>query len=265
MLQALLPQSATPPRSQGRAALAFEGGRMTELYQQGCLKILLPRFGRDAVLVNTSGGLTGGDRLGVKISLGAHEALTVTTQAAERIYRAASDRAELHHSLHLAEGARLDWLPQETILFDASALARRLDVQVAQNAHFLGLESYVFGRAAYGEELDRLYLRDNWRITRGGRLLHAEALRLDHMPKTGATFAACRAAATVVLAAPEAELKQDAARACLPAALFAGVSVPCPGLLVARLMAASSQELRQALIPLLTLLRGAPMPRVWQY
>lgn len=253
------------PRSLGSAALGYTDGRLSELYQKGCLKFLLPRFGRDAVLVNTSGGLTGGDRLRVEVNLGAGESLTVTTQAAERICRAASDVAKLDQRLRLEAGARLDWLPQETILFNGAALERRLTVDMAEDARFLGLETYVFGRAAHGEVLDQIHLRDRWRITREGRLIHAEAMRIDGMPSTAATLGGLRAAASLVFVAPLAEDFLDAARAVLPEGIEAGVSTPSPGVLVSRFLAPSSQALRLALIPLLTLLRDGPVPRVWQF
>lgn len=257
--------SAALPRSFGRAEIARENGRLTRLYQQGCAKLLLPRHSpSEAVFVNTAGGITGGDRISLLARAGADEALTLTTQAAERIYRSSGATARVANDLTLGENARIDWLPQETILFDGASLERRLTVDMAASSRLLALESIVFGRAAHGEVITRLHLRDNWRIRRDGRLIHAEALRLDGMPATPATLSGIRASATLLLAAPDAEDLLDGARALLPAApVEAGLSA-LPGLLIGRFLAPSSQSLRGALIPLIRHLRGGPPPRVWQ-
>ncbi|MDO5620247.1 MAG: urease accessory protein UreD [Paracoccus sp. (in: a-proteobacteria)] len=250
------------PRSHGRAEIALDGARLTRLFQQGCAKILLPRGRDEAVFTNTAGGITGGDRIALAASLGAGDRLTMTTQAAERIYRSAGGVARVTNELTLAAGARLDWLPQETILFNGAALDRCLTVHMAGDAQLLALETLIFGRAAHGEVITRLHLRDNWRIHRGGRLIHAESLRLDGLPGTPATTAGIGAAATLVLAAPGVGDRLDAARAMLTGA--AGATAPLPDLLVVRLLAPSGQALRAMLIPLIHLLRGSRPPRVWQ-
>lgn len=251
------------PRSFGSARLSRDAGRLVALHQQGCMKILMPRGRLEAVIVNTAGGITGGDRLSVQVDAGAGEALTLTTQAAERAYRSAGGAGRVTNELTLGEGARIDWLPQETILFEGSALERSLTVNMAESATLLAVEALVFGRAAHGETLRNLHLRDHWRIHRGGRLAHAEALRLDAMPNSAATLAGIRASATLLLAAPGAEGGLDAARALIPEGTEAGISA-LPGLLVARFLAPSSQALRGALIPLIRHFRAGPVPRVWQ-
>ncbi len=251
------------PRSHGSAGLSCGGGRLGRFHQQGCLKLLMPRGRAEAVVVNTAGGITGGDRLALDIHAGEGEALTVTTQAAERVYRSAGGAGQVSNLLTLGPGSRIDWLPQESILFEGAALERRLTVDMAESAILLAVESLVFGRAAHGEVLRRLHLRDHWRIHRGGRLIHAEAVRMDAMPAGAATLAGIRASATLILAAPGAEDGLDAARAVLPAGAEAGVSA-LPGLLVARFLAPSSQALRAALIPLIRHFRAGPPPRVWQ-
>ncbi len=251
------------PRSFGLAQLSRANGRLTRLHQQGCMKILMPKGRAEAVIVNTAGGITGGDRLAAEIDAGAGEALTLTTQAAERAYRSAGGAGYIQNSLTLGDGARIDWLPQETILFEGAALERRLTVNMAEGATLLAVESIVFGRAAHGETLRNLHLRDHWRIHRGGRLIHAESLRLDAMPDSPATLAGIRASATLILAAPGAEDGLDTARALIPAGVEAGVTA-LPGLLVARFLAPSSQALRAALIPLIRHFRAGPVPRVWQ-
>ncbi len=251
------------PRSFGAVHLARAGGRLLRLHQQGCMKILLPRGRAEAVVVNTAGGITGGDRLAVRIEAGRDEALTVTTQAAERVYRSAGGTGQVDNELTLAQGARLDWLPQETILYEGSSLARRLSVRMAAGATLLALESLVFGRAAHGETLRHVSLRDQWRIWRDQRLIHAEAVRLDAMPASDATLAGIGASATLVVVAAAAEDACETARALVPEGAVAGVTA-LPGMLVARFLAPSSQALRAALIPMIRHFRAGPPPRVWQ-
>lgn len=254
---------AAVPRSHGLAQLSRGEGRLRRLHQQGCMRILMPRGRAEAVLVNTAGGIAGGDRLRTEIHAGRGERLTLTTQAAERVYRSTGAAGRVANLLTLEDGARIDWLPQETILFEGSSLERRLTVTMAESATLLAVESLVFGRAAHGEVLRCLRLRDHWRIHRGPRLIHAEAVRLDAMPAGQATLNGVRAAATLILAAPGAADELDAARALIPQGAEAGISA-LPGMLVARFLAPSSQALRAALIPLIGHFRAGPPPRVWQ-
>ncbi len=171
----------------------------------------------EAVLINTSGGVTGGDRLQWRLEAGAGAALVVTTQAAERVYRSTGGEARIETRLVAGPGATLEWLPQETILFDAGRLDRRLEVDLAADASVTLLESIVLGRAAMGEQVMSGALSDQWRIRRGGRLVHAEALRaegdLARAAAGAATLAGGRAFATLVHLAPGAEARLDAARA----------------------------------------------------
>ena len=266
-----------PPRlqrAQGRAEVAMTrtrgATRLRRLYQQGCAKALLPRVHGgmpEAVLINTSGGITGGDRLDYGIVLDAGAALTVTTQAAERIYRARDETGVLAVDLGVGPGARLDWLPQETILFEGGRLARRLGADLAEDAELTVLESVVLGRAAMGETLRDATLTDHWRLRRNGRLVHAEALRLG--PDIGAATASraalggARAFATLVHRAPGAHHRLDAARA-----LLEGIGVPAaasarPDLLILRFLAPDGAPLRAALFRFVMAFRGSPLPRVW--
>ena len=125
---------------------------LQDLRQVGCLKARFPRpivpDWLDVVTLNTGGGVAGGDRLDLTFSAAPGAQLVVAAQAAERFYRAASFDvpAAVRTHLQIAEGASLEWLPQETILFDRCALDRRLDIDVAANARFLGVETLVFGR-----------------------------------------------------------------------------------------------------------------------
>lgn len=151
--------------------------RLDRLWQEGAAKIRLPaRDGGplEAVLINTAGGLTGGDRLSWRVEAGARTSMTVTTQACEKLYRSSGGRAEASCSIRAAAGARIAWLPQETIVFDRSAFSRKLDVDLADDAQALIVEAAVFGRRAMGESVRLAEFRDRWRVRVGGRLAHAE-------------------------------------------------------------------------------------------
>ncbi|MEM9012371.1 MAG: urease accessory protein UreD [Pseudomonadota bacterium] len=263
---------AAVPRAEGAARLQVapdEVGRtrLRRLYQRGALKCLLPgRPARmEAVLLNTAGGLTGGDRLSVEVRAEAGAELTVTSQAAERLYRAPpGSEAAVDIRLTADAGATLIWLPQETIVFDRAALRRRIEVELAADARLLLVEGLVLGRLAMGERVAEATLRDHWRIRRAGRLVFAEALRLsgDIAAATAgpATFAGHLAAATLLYAAPDAEARLQPLRAALGPA--GGASLR-DGLLIARLLAPDGAALRHRLVRAVDAILPDALPRVW--
>jgi urease accessory protein len=156
--------------------------RRRQLHESGSLRVRFPSpeaDGLSAVFVNTAGGIAGGDRFDIEIAAGEASRLAVTTAAAEKIYRARGPAAQLNIALKAAAGARLAWLPQETILFDRARVWRRIDVDLAESASLLLCEIVVFGRAAMGERMRDGEFVDRWRVKRGGRLVFAETIRLD--------------------------------------------------------------------------------------
>src|SRR5436309_10512174 len=156
--------------------------RRHRLHESGSLRVRFPSpeaEGLSAVLVNTAGGVAGGDRFGIDIATGEGSRLMVTTAAAEKVYRTDGPAAELNIALKAAAGARLAWLPQETILFDRARVSRRIDIDLAENASLLFCEIVVFGRSAMGERMLHGEFVDRWRMRRGGRLVFAETVRLD--------------------------------------------------------------------------------------
>ncbi len=97
------------------------------------MRVLFPRPAATpvAMLLNTAGGVTGGDVFEVTARASEDARLTVTTQAAERAYRAMPGTvARIANRIEAASGSRIDWLPQETILYDGSALRRHLRVDL---------------------------------------------------------------------------------------------------------------------------------------
>jgi urease accessory protein len=173
-------------RARGKVAfdVRLEDGvtRRGQLHESGSLRVRFPSpeaDGLSAVFVNTAGGVAGGDRFDIDITAGEGARLTLTTAAAEKVYRAPDQVAQLNISLKAASGAHLGWLPQETILFDRARIFRRIDIDLAEDATLLLCEIVVFGRAAMGERMQRGEFVDRWRLRRGGRLVFAETVRLD--------------------------------------------------------------------------------------
>lgn len=248
-----------------------------ELRQEGCLKARLPRVENagwaNAVLLNSSGGVVAGDVLTTEIEAGAGTRVVAATQAAERIYRAGPEArpAQIRASLAAGAGAALEWLPQETILFDGAALDRILDIDLAPDAWFLGAESLVFGRSAMGEEVRRLALADTWRVRRAGRLVLHDAIRL-HGPAAAALDRAAvgngaRAVATILHAAPllgQPGMDRQLDALCHALQPFDAGATCVGGLLLARIVAPHGAALRCAVAAGLAALRdGRSLPRVW--
>lgn len=239
--------------------------------QEGCLKARLPRPERGGwtslVTLNSAGGVAQGDRLNVGITAGTGTRLTVATQAAERFYRSPGGAAaQLRTELSVGPGASLEWLPQESILFDSCMLDRRLTIDLAPQSWFLGVETLVFGRTLMGETVRHALLRDIVRVSQGGRLLLHDAIQLNGAVQSildqPAVAGGARAVATLIHAAPDAPARLDALRAAL-APWDAGASV-MDDLVVARLVAPDGACARAAIVAGLAALRGSrPLPRVW--
>lgn len=257
------------PRAHGliRAGFAVTRGatRLARLHQAGSGKAMLPPgAGCEMVLLNTSGGLTGGDRMQIAVAQGPGTRLVVTTQTAERAYRSVTGRARVSARYDVGAGAHLDLLPQETILFDRASLLREQEVALAGDATCLWVETLILGRAAMGETVAQLDLSDRRCVTRDGRPVFIENLRLgDAVLAQGgpALLAGARAFATLVLVAPDAADRLGRARDALGAD---GAASAFDGKLVARLMAGDGWPLRQALMRLIRAIRPGPLPRVWQ-
>ncbi|MEO1746022.1 MAG: urease accessory protein UreD, partial [Pseudomonadota bacterium] len=181
-----LPNAPAMQRSKGGGALTVRAAndgqtRIADLYQHANAKIRVPKTHDNAltaVLINTAGGLTGGDELDWRFEAQTKTKLTVSTQACERVYRALDGQATVRTELAIHDGARLAWLPQETILFDGAALDRSLDVDMASTAELLAMEIIVLGREAMRETVSSVTLKDRWRVRRDNRLVHAEQTRL---------------------------------------------------------------------------------------
>lgn len=243
---------------------------LADLRQEGCMKARFPRpvDWMEAVTLNSSGGIAGGDRVCTTIRVQPGAKLTIAAQAAERFYRALPQDPPSHVRTHIdiASGACAEWLPQDSILFDRCALNRVLDVDIAASGWFLGLETLIFGRAAMGETITTARLSDTIRIRHDGRLILHDAIRADgpiaeRLSRT-AIGAGAGAMATIVMVAPDARERLDTLRAAL-APFDAGVST-WSRMLVARIVAKDGACIRAAIVAGLAPLRdGRALPRVW--
>lgn len=269
-----LRMDAAPQRARGRLVLRVKDDngqtRLQDVRQEGSFRLLFPRASDksiEAVTLNTAGGITGGDRFCISASAEAGTALTLTTQAAERVYRAAgADVGRFETDLTVAKGARLDWLPQETILFDGCALARRLTVDLAPDACFLMCEPVVFGRISSDETLQSGRFTDRVHISRSGVPIYHDAVSLSgdiHAQlKRPAIADGAGAMASIVLCHKDAAQLLEPVRALLP--LTAGASLLADHVLTIRLLAPDSFVLRQTLCPLLSLLTSTALPKTWR-
>ena len=264
-----------PQRAWGRGRLSAKPlagrTRLAEFYQEGCAKIRLPDtfdHTMEAVLINSSGGLTGGDRLEWTFDSGEETHLTLTTQACEKIYKSSGGTATVDTRIEVRAGACVHWLPQETILFNGAKLDRETVVDLAEGAHFLGLETIVLGRAAMGETVTRLSLRDRRIIRRNGRIEVFDPFRLDDASLARAAGPAllhgARAVAVLILSAPGAEDQLPALRTALTEPDVTAAASALPGRVILRAHAPDAWPLRRQIARLIQILRPGALPRVWQ-
>jgi urease accessory protein len=260
-------------RAIGRIELAAHYGRgitsRTRLHESGGLRTHFPGARArelEAVLINTAGGIAGGDRFDLAIAAGDGARLTVTSAAAEKVYRSLGPDATIRVKLTAGAGAAIAWLPQETILFDGARLDRTIDVELAPDARLIFAEAVVFGRIGMGETVAHGAIADRWRVRRGGALVYAETLRLDGAiaEKLGRTAIANGGAAIATVLIVPGSAETLAPLRALGADLRGEVGTSAwNGIAVARLCAADGAALRHDLVALLTALRGRSLPRLW--
>jgi urease accessory protein len=260
-------------RAVGKLALAVRASagvtRRLRVREEGPLRVRCPGPASDeleAVVVNTAGGIAGGDRFTLDVAVEARARLVVTTAAAEKVYRTLAPEATIDVKLTVAAAASLTWLPQETILFDRARLKRAIDVDLAEDARLVLAEAIVFGRSGMGEAVHGSFLFDRWRLRRGGRLMHAEALRLDGAVASRLAQPAVAKggiAVATVLVVPGDEGTAAGVRA-LGDRFRGEVGVSAwNGLAAVRLCAADGEALRHDLVAVVAAVRGARLPRLW--
>ncbi len=263
-------------RSQGRLRLSLRqrAGRtcIETRYQSGAAKARAPKVyghsGVEAVLINTAGGLTGGDSLDVALALGPGACGVFTGQASERVYRSLEGDARISVAMTVAAGGRGYWVPQDSIFFDGAALSRTLHVEAADSAEFLVMEPLVFGRGAMGENVSRGAYRERWRIVVEDDLVFAEDARLEgdigNSLKRPALGRGATAFLTGLYHGPDMDAKRQALRD-IPCdeANWAGASL-LRGVLRFRLAAQDPSEMRRWMAAAYGALSGLPPPAAWR-
>jgi urease accessory protein len=270
-------------RVDGETRVAFKAGvggsRLADLYQRAPCRVLFPNVEPgeppQAVVLTTSGGLTGGDRVTVRVEVGPDACVTVATQAAEKLYRALPGKAatSIETRVTVGEGAFVEWLGQEAILFDGARVRRIFEADLHATGRMLAVESLVLGRTAMGERFMSGLIHDAWRIRRGGRLIWVDALRLEGEVADLATrpfgFGPAVAAATVLYVGADAERHLPEARALLETAGATGGATSFDDLLIVRLLDGDAARLRRAIVGVVAGLPAAALglaprlPAVW--
>ena len=265
-------EKTTLQRARGAIDLVIVSGKLKRFYQSGSAKIFITKTyakTTEAVLVNTAGGLTGGDIFDAKLRADGDTHLTVSTQTAERVYCALGPQAaKITIDMELCGKASLHWLPQETILFDGAGFSRHLKVEMDDAASFLASEMMVFGRTAMHETVRQGNISDQWRISRDGRLIHAEALRLDgHIDEkllqpASADGGVC--VATTLYVSSDAEAKADAVRSFFKNHDDVRTAVSAwDGKLVIRSVCGNTARLKKLMAQFIEQFRNIANPRVW--
>ena len=239
------------------------------VHESGSLRVRFPSpegDGLSGVFVNTAGGIAGGDRFDIDISAGEGARVTLTTAAAEKVYRAPGPAAVLNIALKAEVGAHLAWLPQETILFDRARISRRIDIDLAADASLLLCEIVVFGRAAMGERMLHGEFIDRWRLRRAGKLVFAETIRLDGdigAKLSQPAVAKGGVAIGTALIVPGDEAVVERIREA--SETFGGeVGISAwNGFAMARFCAQDAARLRADMMAVLGRASGVPLPRLW--
>src|SRR5215467_1222687 len=206
-------------KGSGRIVLSGseKGTRIMDVFERCPIRIMFPRATggavEEAVLVNTGGGIAGGDRLESCVIALANASIAVTSQAAEKVYRALTEPARISTKLKACEAAKLAWLPQETIVFNRGRLCRETEIELSSGAELLALEWLVLGRTAHGEEMAGGYLTDTWRVKKDGRLIWVDSFRatdevFPHLHRK-ALLSNCNAIATLIYFGPDLDRRLE--------------------------------------------------------
>ena len=246
-------------RAEGFARLVLDGSeqgtRLVEVFQRSPIRMMFPRTPGvrmgEVVLVNTAGGIAGGDRLEYIVTALADASVMMTSQAAERVYRALSEPAHIATKLKVCAAAKLAWLPQETIVFNGGRLRRTTEIELSSGAELLALEWLVLGRAAHGEQIVGGEIVDGWRVKRDGRLVWADTFRAtdDVFSRlhSRALLANCKAIGTLIYFGPDLETRLQFMRDLAPSLRCQCRATVVAGLLIMRFAAERSAELRDGL------------------
>jgi urease accessory protein len=245
----------------GRIVLGSSEGRtqIIDVFQKSPVRVMFPTVPgckiEEAVLINTGGGIAGGDRIEYDLAAIQNASISVSTQAAEKVYRALDEPARLSTRLKITEAAKLAWLPQETILFDAARICRNTEIEVSSGSELLAVEWVFLGRAAYGEVMTGGHILESWRVKRDGRLIWADSFRVtdsvfEHLHRK-VLRAQYKAIGTLIYFGPHLDTRMEFLRAIAPSLECRCAVTAVNGLMIIRFAAELSCDLRLALRSLL--------------
>jgi urease accessory protein len=231
------------------------GTRIEDVFERSPIRIMFPRTEHraveEAVLINTAGGVAGGDRLECSVAALPEASIAVTTQAAEKVYRALYEPARVSTRLKAQQSAKLAWLPQETIVFNGARLQRTTEIELFSGAELLALEWLVLGRAAHGEVVVGGSITDSWRVNKDGRLIWADTLRItdEIFPalKRKALLSNCNAIATLICFGTYLDKRLDFLHEIMPTLGCNCSATLVSGLLVVRFAAKEPSDLKVVL------------------
>jgi urease accessory protein len=272
------PPPAELAQSQGTADLRFKrrgcNTVFDTLYQSGNIRVRMPKpepFATpEAIIINTAGGLAGGDEISITVRWQSGTSAALCSQAAEKVYRSTGADARVTHRLSVSEGASAEWLPHETIIFNNARLHRMCQVDVARGGCFLGIESVVFGRTAMGEDVNFAQVCDGWQIRLGGRLAYTDIFRIEGAVSTllnrSAIGAGARAVGSILLVATgNLAFLVEQLRGVFSEAIGRAAASHWNGVLAARFLARNGETLKHDMALALAVLRaGRPLPHAWQ-
>ena len=260
----------SPPRARGALHLAAAGqSKIKNLFQQGSTRALFPRRanGLECIIINTSGGLTGGDEFSNSIKCEDQSNITVTTQGCERIYKSGDGSAAIvENKIELKNAACIRWLPQETIFFDHGRITRKLKVNLSSEAEALIVEPVIFGRIAMGETDISGYFDDKIEVCVDDKIAFLDKTRLSgnisEILKRQAVADGSTATAIIIFKSKKAKsfLKNFKDRLNNQS----GASLISEDFLVARFIAPTGYELRQMLVPIITEITDKNLPKTWR-
>jgi urease accessory protein len=246
-------------RAEGSGRIVLSGSekgtRIMDVFERSPIRIMFPRVGggavEEAVLVNTAGGIAGGDRLECGVTALANASIAVTSQAAEKVYRALNEPARIATKLKACDAAKLAWLPQETIVFNWGRLSRETEIELSSGAELLALEWLVLGRAARGEEVVGGHISDSWRVKKDGRLIWADSFRVTdevfpHLHRK-ALLSNCKAVGTLIYFGPSLDARLEFLRDVVLSLSCHCAATSVGGLIIVRFATKVSYDLRLAL------------------
>ena len=246
-------------RAEGSCRILLSGSesgtRVIDVFQRSPIRVMFPRIDgaavKEAVLINTAGGIAGGDRLEYSVTALADASMALTSQAAEKVYRALNVPAQISTKLKAHEGAKLAWLPQETIVFNRARLCRETEIEISSGAELLALEWLVLGRAAHGEKMVGGQITDSWRVKRDDRLIWADSFRVTdemfpHLHRK-ALLSNCKALGTLIYFGPDLDTRLEFLREIASSLECHCAATSVGGLIIVRFAAEVSSDLRLAL------------------